>query len=153
MKFLISIAYLICASAASSINVKLFTSAGCGGTNLVSSTPTLSSGQCVAVTSPVTVSELGKNFQFMRLSDDTENEVLLFETNEQCTAYPVAFDPSQQVTFLHADKPNVCLPCYRCGNVQSLQIGPIKESQSSASAFLPSAILTTLLLGSAALLM
>lgn len=82
---------------------------------------------------------MNKNYKYVRPSH-VENEVLLFEDLKSCTQYPTTFDKNQQVAFIRTAENGACVPCYHCGNVNSLKMTTMATTTSSASSAAPAVV-------------
>jgi hypothetical protein len=90
------------------------------------------------------------HLQYVRQSH-IPDEVLLFDDINACMKYPNTFDKNVQVTFIRSPQDGACTPCFRCGNVKSVQFTATPTISASSTAT-PAFAVTALVIAAASAL-
>jgi len=130
MKFAIVLTALATVATAN-MNVQLFTDDSCAQELAMAKNLLEGANDCTGINAPhLSVPETNKLYKYVRPSH-IDQEVLLFEDEASCKAYPTTFDKNQEVAFLRSNEDSACVPCYRCGNVKSVKMVKMSPTETS----------------------
>ncbi|KNC79988.1 hypothetical protein SARC_07643 [Sphaeroforma arctica JP610] len=120
------------AAQALATKVHLFQGAGCTEKLELSQSVLNDAKTCSKISNPtLTVTEWANNeYNYIKLSDRSD-EIILFIDEAACEAYTA--DSTVPVPFIRATTMDECTPCYKCGNIQSVQFDTTTESKMSAA--------------------
>eukprot|EP01134_Creolimax_fragrantissima_P001924 CFRG1924T1 len=133
--------------AATNLQVQLFTDDTCGRMLKSESNILTNTESCIFIQDQVIVDAFPNGmtgqYSFMRQSN-IDMEILLFTDGQSCISHKI--NSNEPVTFIRAMAPDECVPCFRCGNVQSVifkkTAGKANDDGNAAGAVMPSALLT-----------